>query len=48
VIDPDDRVVIDASVENNHGSTPEGGGHARRTLERLTYLIELALQVVMP
>jgi hypothetical protein len=48
VIDPDDRVVIDASVENNHATTPDGGGRARRTLERLTYLVELVLQTVTP
>ena len=48
VVDPDERVVIDASIENNHASTADGGGRARRTLERLTYLLELALQTVSP
>jgi len=48
VVDPDERIVIDASIENNHASTADGGGRARRTLERLTYLFELALQTVSP
>ncbi len=48
VVDPDDRVMIDANLENNHGSTRDGGGSTRRTLERLTYFVQLALQVVSP
>lgn len=48
VVDPDDRVVIDANLENNHGATRDGGGSIRWTLERLTYFVQLALQVVSP
>jgi len=48
VVDPDDRVVIDSNLENNHGTTAEGGGRARRTIERLTYWLELLLQTVSP
>jgi hypothetical protein len=48
VVDPDDRVAIDANLENNHASTPDGGGRARSTLERLTYWMQLALQVLSP
>ena len=48
MVDPDDRVVIDSNLENNHGTTAEGGGRARRTIERLTYWLELLLQTVSP
>ncbi len=47
VVDPDDRVFIDANLANNHGGDGGGGG-APRTLERATYLMQLALQVASP
>lgn len=48
VVDPDDRVLCDGNVQNNHGSSPEGGAGARRTLERATYFAQLLLQAVSP
>jgi hypothetical protein len=50
VVDPDDRVTIDANLENNHGAARGGaaGGGAPRTLERATYYLQLALQAVSP
>jgi hypothetical protein len=49
VVDPDDRIMIDRNLENNHASA-EGtsGGGANRVLERLTYWTQLALQMVSP
>jgi hypothetical protein len=48
VVDPDDRVTIDANLANNHGSANDRGPGALRTLERATYWMELALQTVSP
>jgi len=48
VVDPDDRVMIDMNLENNHGSAEGEGGGAPRTLERVTYWTQLALQAVSP
>jgi hypothetical protein len=48
VVDPDDRVLIDQDLENNHGATASGGGGAPRTLERALYWTQLALQAVSP
>jgi hypothetical protein len=48
VVDPDDRVMLDPNLENNHASV-EGTTHtAWRTLERATYLMQLAVQAVSP
>jgi hypothetical protein len=49
VVDPDDRIVIDQNLENNHGSAdgPDGEG-APRTLERMTYWTQLVLQAITP
>jgi hypothetical protein len=47
VVDPDGRVLIDASLENNHRGV-DGGGGAPRTLERGTYWLQLLLQTVSP
>jgi hypothetical protein len=47
VVDPDDRVLVDGNLENNHGAARSGGG-AAATLERTTYLLQLALQAVSP
>ena len=48
VVDPDDRVMIDLNLENNHASAPGEGEGAPRTLERATYWMQLALQAVSP
>jgi hypothetical protein len=48
VVDPDENVVIDANVFNNHGTTIEGSGGAPRTLERATYWMQLVLQAMSP
>ena len=48
VVDPDQRVLLDDDRTNNHAST-EGSSHsAVRTLERLTYWLEILLQSVAP
>jgi hypothetical protein len=47
-VDPDDRVMIDSNLENNRASVPGGGGGAPRTLERVTYWMQLAVQAVAP
>jgi hypothetical protein len=49
VVDPDDRVVIDENLENNH-RTADGldGEGAPRTLERMTYWTQLVLQAISP
>jgi hypothetical protein len=48
LVDPDDRVMIDLNVENNHASVEGRGGGAPRTLERATYFMQLALQAISP
>jgi hypothetical protein len=48
VVDPDDRVLIDANLANNRGSVAASGGGAPRTLERATYWMQLAVQAVAP
>jgi Peptidase family M1 domain len=48
VIDPDERVTIDANLENNFGASPGGGHGAPRTLERALYWMQLAVQAVSP
>jgi hypothetical protein len=48
VIDPDRRVTIDANLENNAGAAPGGGHGAPRTLERIPYWMQLAVQAVSP
>jgi len=47
-VDPDDRILIDANPQNNAAQATLPSGHAPRTLERLVYLAELALQVIGP
>ncbi len=49
VVDPDDKVLLDEAVANNHAtaaSAPAAG--APRTLERATYWAELLLQAASP
>jgi hypothetical protein len=48
LVDPDDHVLIDLNVENNHGSVEGRGGGAPRTLERATYWMQLVLQALSP
>jgi aminopeptidase N len=49
VVDPDDRVLLDASRRNNFESAPAAArSRAPRTAERLLYWAELALQQVLP
>ena len=49
IVDPDDRVPIDSNLENNRASTPDGNRpSAPRTLERVVYWMQLALQSLSP
>jgi hypothetical protein len=48
VVDPDDRVLVDQNLENNHGTSVGGDGGAPRTLERATYFAQMLLQAVSP
>jgi hypothetical protein len=48
VVDPEERVTIDANLENNFDASPGGGHGAPRTLERALYWMQLALQAVSP
>jgi hypothetical protein len=49
VVDPDDRVLVDQNLENNHRAADglDGEG-APRTLERMTYWTQLVLQAISP
>lgn len=48
VVDPDDRVMIDADAANNRATAPGERRVAWRTLERATYWMQLALALVSP
>jgi hypothetical protein len=48
VVDPDARVVIDANLANNHATVPGEAGGANRSLERVTYFTQLALEALSP
>jgi len=48
VVDPDDRVLVDANLENNRASSPCSSRFALLTLERITYWMQLAVQAVSP
>jgi hypothetical protein len=48
VVDPDHRILIDERPSNNHAAVVGAGGTTRRSLERLTYWLELALQAIAP
>ena len=48
VVDPDDRVLVDQNPQNNHASALDEGGGAPRTLERVTYFMQLLLQALGP
>jgi hypothetical protein len=48
VVDPEDRVLVDANLENNRAEVDGGGGGAPRTFERVLYFMQLALQAVSP
>jgi hypothetical protein len=47
-VDPEDRVLVDANLENNRAGADGRGGGAARTMERATYWMQLVLQVVSP
>jgi len=47
-VDPQDHVLIDANLENNRAGADGRGASATRTLERVTYWMQLALQAVSP
>jgi hypothetical protein len=48
VVDPEDHVLVDANLENNHAEADGGGGGAPRTFERALYWMQVALQMVSP
>lgn len=49
VVDPDERVLLDAQPANNHATVAAGPiAGAPRTLERATYWAELLLEAVAP
>jgi Peptidase family M1 domain len=48
IVDPDDRVLVDANLANNFGAVHHRMGWPPRTLECATYLMQLALQAVSP
>jgi hypothetical protein len=48
VVDPEERVLLDQNRQNNQASAEGEGGGAWRTLERATYLMQLAMQAVSP
>jgi hypothetical protein len=48
VVDPDDRVAIDANLENNRCPAAGEGQPAWRTFERTGYWMQLALDAVSP
>jgi hypothetical protein len=47
-IDPDDRILLDADPSNNRRSASGTAGGATRTLEWVTYAMELLLQTAVP
>jgi hypothetical protein len=48
IVDPEDRVLVDANLENNHGAAVRGREGAPRSLERAVYWVQLALQAISP
>jgi hypothetical protein len=48
VVDPDDRILVDANLENNHGAPPGNRAAASRSLERAVYWVQMAMQAVLP
>jgi hypothetical protein len=48
IVDPDDRILLDADPSNNRASAPGAAGGAPRTFEWATYLMELLLQTALP
>jgi hypothetical protein len=48
VVDPDDRVAIDANLENNRSAAAGEAQSAARVLERSIYWMQLALDAVSP
>ena len=48
IVDPDDRVLLDADPSNNRAAAQGTAGGAPRTIEWATYFMQLALQTVVP
>ncbi len=48
VVDPDERVLLDPSRQNNSATAEGEGGGAERTFERALYFMQLALQAASP
>jgi hypothetical protein len=48
VVDPDDRVLVDMDRSNNFGAPRKNRRWAPRTLEQVTYWLQLALQALSP
>jgi hypothetical protein len=48
VVDPDDRILVDMNLENNRAAAGGERTLAMRSLERVTYWMQLALQAVSP
>jgi hypothetical protein len=48
VVDPEERILVDANLENNHGAATGSRAGASRSLERAVYWVEMALQAVSP
>lgn len=48
VVDPDERVLLDGSRQNNSAAATDAGGGAWRTFERALYFMQLALQAASP
>jgi len=48
VVDPDERVVIDANIENNRAAAAGEEHFASRTLERIAYFAQIAIQAISP
>jgi hypothetical protein len=49
ILDPEYHLLLDDDFKNNFGLAPsEPPSHAERTLERVFYWMELAIQTVLP
>jgi hypothetical protein len=48
VVDPDHKILIEDRLTDNHAAVRDGGGSTLRSMERLTYFAELALQAMSP
>jgi hypothetical protein len=48
IVDPEDRIAIDANLLNNRASAPGESLVPWRTMERVTYWMQLAIDLVSP